>query len=938
MRRFSLLLCMALIAMLAFSQSSLMPRKQQLYPGTMTETKQGRTDAQAITGSNAILAGFAQNGRISLNADAFKGMKPNVYRKAIGQSVGTLQQAPAVQPVQSARVCNMLRGVVEASAATRPLEADEERPLIIDTPEGEERLYRRSGKAYVVDATTGATGIEDQQGLLDVVFNTQTNKVYFKDLVSQTEIFDTWVEADLSADGKTITLPMGQNVYYMPLQNSMIQIFVMKYDPASGGYRADENINSIEFDVVGDEIRVKNTNENLFLGTVYSDDGSWTGLGDFNTVLTNFPDREVIPPSDLQVVEKYFVHALNHENRPVKELAYLGFVGDDAYLGGLCFTYNKNAWIKGKREGNTLRFPSGQYLGEYNQTNIMFMCGISADGTHYEDLVFTLNEETNAYTTENWVVENGEKNQLKPYEIYKEISLEKCVEVPIITEIISEQPEGDFKVYSRSGTSTSLTFWGKLEITPQQGTTINIVYGDDGYVYMQTPISKASTRGSWVKGSREGDKLKFPLYQTLIYYPEEGYGAMTGKLRLVSYTNSQGQTYNEYEPVLDDREVTFTVNDADGTIKLDGTLKGEYAYGLIFTDDYTWSGYCDFETKYTPFNDEIAEFPASAEPEEWAYQYNNEKGEYQGRLVNVAIDGDNMYISGLLQDAYFTVIKGTIKGDKVAFKGDQYLGRNLKEEIIYFGAARYVDQGNGKYFYYYIPQIELDFDRQSRKLTFSGETALILNKGITADLVLPYSADFKPVFTAFNETPAIPEDPTILDFKNEYFDFDKFSTLNMKIYPRDVNGNYIMSERLYYQILTKKAGKVTPYIFSTEKHQYIDNDMEMVPYLYTDDYDIKPYGSKIYIHENDFDDIGVQVINMSGGSECRSNRVWFKTGVEKGTQSAIDEVEKQQSLEVKSIVYYNLNGVRMNAPQPGVNIMRVTYTDGTQKTFKRICK
>ena len=927
---------MALLVMLAFGQSSLMPRKQQLYPGTSTESKQNRTDVQSNFGTEATFVGFAQNGRIHLNAE-LNGMRPCMYRKTASGSESTLQQMLQVRPVQSDRVCNMQRGVVK-TAAVRPLENNDERPMIIETPEGEQRLYRRSGKAYKVDPTTGASSIAEQEGLLDVVFNKETRKVYFKDLISTTEIFDTWVEADLSADGKTISLPMGQNVYYMPLQNSMIQLFVLKYDPTSGGYRADENIATMEFDVVGDEICMKNSNENIFLGTVYSDDGSWTGLGDFNTILTNFPDREVIPPSDLQEVQKFFIHALNHENRPIKGLAYLGFVGNDVYLGGLCFTYNKNAWIKGTREGNTLRFPSGQYLGEYNQTNIMFMSSVSSDGTHYEDLVFTLNEETGAYVTENWVIENGEKDQLKPYEIYKEITLEKCVEVPIITDIISDQPEGEFKVYSRSGTSTSLTFWGKLEITPQQGTTINIVYAEDGSVYMQSPIAKASTRGSWVKGTRDGNKLKFPLYQTVIYYPEEGYGAMTAKLRLVSYTNPQGQTYNEYEAVLDDREVTFTVNDADGTIKLDGTLKGEYAYGLIFTDDYTWSGYCDFETKYKLFTDEIAEFPESVEAEEWAYQYTDEKGEYKGRLVNVAIDGDAMYIAGLLEDAYFTVIKGTIDGDKVTFKGDQYLGRNLKEEIIYFGAARYVDQGNGKYIYYYIPQIEFDFDRQAHKLSMSDETALILNKGITADLVYPYSADFKPSFTAYNEAPSIPEDPTILDFQNEYFDFDKFSTLTTKIYPRDVNGNYIMSERLYYQILTKKAGEVKPYIFSTDKHQYITETMEMVPYLFTDDYDIKPNGSKIYILENDFDDIGIQVINMSGDSECRSNRVWFKAGVEKGTQSAINEVEQQQNLEVKSIVYYNLSGIRLNEPQRGVNILRVTYTDGTQKTFKRICK
>ncbi|MDQ9758526.1 hypothetical protein RFZ45_06230, partial [Acinetobacter baumannii] len=71
----------------------------------------------------------------------------------------------------------MQRGVVK-TAAVRPLENNDERPMIIETPEGEQRLYRRSGKAYKVDPTTGASSIAEQEGLLDVVFNKETRKVY----------------------------------------------------------------------------------------------------------------------------------------------------------------------------------------------------------------------------------------------------------------------------------------------------------------------------------------------------------------------------------------------------------------------------------------------------------------------------------------------------------------------------------------------------------------------------------------------------------------------------------------------------------------------------------------------------------------------------------------------------------------------------------------
>ncbi len=42
--------------------------------------------------------------------------------------------------------------------------------------------------------------------------------------------------------------------------------------------------------------------------------------------------------------------------------------------------------------------------------------------------------------------------------------------------------------------------------------------------------------------------------------------------------------------------------------------------------------------------------------------------------------------------------------------------------------------------------------------------------------------------------------------------------------------------------------------------------------------------------------------------------------------------------EVVSIEYYNLNGIKMSAPQRGINIVRITYSDGSKKTTRLISK
>ena len=79
----------------------------------------------------------------------------------------------------------------------------------------------------------------------------------------------------------------------------------------------------------------------------------------------------------------------------------------------------------------------------------------------------------------------------------------------------------------------------------------------------------------------------------------------------------------------------------------------------------------------------------------------------------------------------------------------------------------------------------------------------------------------------------------------------------------------------------------------------------------------------------DGDQFSVRAANAMGGLSAASNSVSVGgTGIENNT------VEK----EVMELQYFNTNGMRIQAQQQGLNIVRIIYTDGTSKTVKEFVK
>ena len=80
----------------------------------------------------------------------------------------------------------------------------------------------------------------------------------------------------------------------------------------------------------------------------------------------------------------------------------------------------------------------------------------------------------------------------------------------------------------------------------------------------------------------------------------------------------------------------------------------------------------------------------------------------------------------------------------------------------------------------------------------------------------------------------------------------------------------------------------------------------------------------------DGDQFRVRAANAMGGLSKASNRVTYGgTGIEDEALSSKEVVERQ---------YFNTSGLRMNAQQPGLNIGRIIYSDGTVETVKEFVK
>lgn len=318
--------------------------------------------------------------------------------------------------------------------------------IIREQPEGIKRNYTRTGGAtyaplYFLD--------DPQDGILsEVVFSTDGKKAYFKNIISHAAT-GTWVEGDI--DGNTITVPLGQTVYWFNNGNYGMLLARIKVKGNIKTYEVTTKGN-ITFTIEGDNLVLQDTSGDPEttvydgIGLVYTPyvneqgqriTNEWSYYIDYSTVL-HFKDVALVePPADLET-ETYSMEYKSTTGLQTGNLVNVGFSGRYVYVQGAAYENLPNAWMRGNVEGNKIVFPV-QYAG--NMVSFMlYFCGGQAyyDPEAYDwkyefgdgSATFNFDQRTMSFSTDGMLATNSAADHIDRIDAFLQPRFRRFTEVP----------------------------------------------------------------------------------------------------------------------------------------------------------------------------------------------------------------------------------------------------------------------------------------------------------------------------------------------------------------------------------------------------------------------------------------------------------------------------------------------------------------------------
>ena len=321
-------------------------------------------------------------------------------------------------PAQQGKRCFGLKQSFR-DATPRPMtaprkagEATDDNGIITSPAEGESKFYARSGMAYFVSGYS--VSYEEQSGYAEVV-ECEDGTVYIKDIISHYNT-GAWVKG--TKEGNTITFAKAQPVNYSDSYGATLSVYW-------GSVTEDGNVvkgsDDITFQVDGDVITLVGSTETNMITVFWDDDDSWSGYGDWETVLTYDPSYHptptvlVTPPEGLET-QKCKLTATQYSS--AGSAAYstnvqVGIDGNDYYIQGL-FKSFANAWIKGTLADGVIVFPKLQFIGVYAGSYNMWLIGVTETEESYEidDFKMVYDAETKTLTSVNDALANAAEDEI----------------------------------------------------------------------------------------------------------------------------------------------------------------------------------------------------------------------------------------------------------------------------------------------------------------------------------------------------------------------------------------------------------------------------------------------------------------------------------------------------------------------------------------------
>lgn len=493
--------------------------------------------------------------------------------------------------------------------------------------------------------------------------------------------------------------------------------------------------------------------------------------------------------------------------------------------------------------------------------------------------------------------------------------------------LITEQPAGTllkgFYNHSEGYIKQLSTIYKSVD----DGSAKDVVIGNDGSVYIKNPVQGFITN-TWMKATKgTGDTLIVTLPQTI--YASE---------------TSDGVAYNSIQRMVRgadvDGNINYVADPSSNTIRFimrnDSIFKAPEDKDAILALTYpsgNWAGFGSTSIVLNKVTDTPAA-PANAKLTSETYSMTTKVDDENTdtRVINVAIEGNDIYLGNINDNQPEQWTKGKIEGNKAIFEGNVYMGLDTvanahtyffpanKKTIEYetmFGTSTYDS-------IWFEKQLVFDYDATNKTLKSDG--GFVINQG--SKTVNSLTAYWAPSLSPWKEIVSAPADPKI-DYFEPYNDIFNYCYIQFFVNKTDAEGNQLNSKNLYYNIYMDDE------LMTFAPGDYmITEPMTDIPYDYTNDWDFFIDNQKhtIYFYVTGFSKIGIQAFYLDGDKKLKSNMVTYQ--VEADGIKAIGNDNKT----IESIDYFDLFGRKVNKPSHGLYVKNINYTDGTVKTVKTMIK
>ena len=398
-------------------------------------------------------------------------------------------------------------------------------------------------------------------------------------------------------------------------------------------------------------------------------------------------------------------------------------------------------------------------------------------------------------------------------------------------------PEGSEPEYATlTGTYYTYGSTGWSDPIPVERTVQVIQDGDDVYISSICYYTKAP---GFVKGTFTDDN-------TLVFKTGQYFGNAGADIFFGGWDEDDGEI--DATVTFNGEENSFTFNCAIGMFSATG---GRYGYAenlkVTITDDI----------------DLPIEPPTDLVTEKWAYTGVSywDTEEQVSKTLNIGFYGNEVYIQGLCKYLPNAWVKGTMEDNLITFPGYQFYGEYSSYKLYMRGLTG-GSFGDG----------DVIFTYDAATSTLTTDQAIFLTGVTSAGSVGNFSAETNVVIKKIAERAATPATPMI----NTIGFYSTYESVEFAIPVVDTENEGLIEEKLSYQLFYKdEIGTETPIVFTKDLYIKLTEDMSVIPYGFTDNYDIFQGEIALNMDWSEWTEIGIKSIYTGGNETHESPISWF---------------------------------------------------------------